>query len=96
MPDEVKTRYGTAEWCGQDFTSLNAPQRVAYALHALGVADVEPPACPFQPNQPPCSKKGGVCSIHPYAEDSNKRLQAAETLSREYFETALRSRLRPL
>ena len=29
-------------------------------------------------------------------EDSNKRLQAAETISRENFETALRSRLRPL
>ena len=30
------------------------------------------------------------------SEDSNKRLQAAETVSRENFETALRSRLRPL
>ena len=29
-------------------------------------------------------------------EDSNKRLQAAETVSREHFEAALRSRLRPL
>lgn len=29
-------------------------------------------------------------------EDSNKRLQAAETISREGFEEALRSRLRPL
>ncbi len=29
-------------------------------------------------------------------EDSNKRLQAAETVSREIFETALKSRLRPL
>lgn len=29
-------------------------------------------------------------------EDSNKRLQAAETVSRENFEIALRSRLRPL
>lgn len=29
-------------------------------------------------------------------EDSNQRLQAAETVSRESFETALRSRLRPL
>lgn len=29
-------------------------------------------------------------------EDSNKRLQAAETVGRENFETALKSRLRPL
>lgn len=29
-------------------------------------------------------------------EDSNKRLQAAETVSREHFELALVSRLRPL
>ncbi len=29
-------------------------------------------------------------------EDSNKRLQAAEIVSREHFEAALRSRLRPL
>ncbi len=183
MPDELRTRYGIAEWYGHDFTSLGATQRVVFAKHALGESDAESPVCPFQPNHPPCSKKGGVCSIQqsevrrpdwrsssakrlmpqleikaptlrrwgaklavavdrPFfnavggtsdqpshdlnegdiiwlvthleraapgtwrlardhwevltLEDSNKRLQAAETVSRENFETALRSRLRPL
>ena len=74
MPDELKTRYGIAEWYGRDFTSLSAAQRVTYAEHAPGEADAKPPACPFQPNQPPCSKKGGVCSIQRYSEGDNHRL----------------------
>jgi len=74
MPEELKTRYGIAEWYGQDFTSLSAAQRVTLAEHALDEADAEPPACPFQPNHPPCSKKGGVCSIQRYAEGENHRL----------------------
>ena len=74
MPKELKTRYGIAEWYGQDFTSLDAAQRVAFAKHALGEAGAEPPACPFQSNHPPCSKKGGVCSIQRYSKDDNHRL----------------------
>lgn len=74
MPDELRTRYGIAEWYGQDFISLTATQRVVFAKHALGESDAEPPVCPFQPNHPPCSKKGGVCSIQQYAEDDDHRL----------------------
>ncbi len=77
MPNELKTRYGIAEWYGRDFTSLTAAQRVAFAKHALGEAGTEPPACPFQPNHPPCSKKGGVCSIQRYAEDEDHHLRQA-------------------
>ena len=116
MSDKTKTRYAIAEWYGQSFTSLKAPRRRIYAEHALRQADDKLPPCPFQANQPPCSKKGGVCSIQRYTEKadknglrlvrdhwevltleaSNKRLQAAETVSREHFEASLKSRLRPL
>ena len=74
MADELNTRYGIAEWYGRDFTSLDAAQRVAFAEHALGEAGTESPPCPFQTNHPPCSKKGGVCSIQRYAEGENHRL----------------------
>lgn len=74
MPDNARTRYGIAEWYGQEFTSLNARQRETYAEHALGESEAEHPACPFQPDQPPCSKRGGVCSMQRYAEDRNGRL----------------------
>ncbi len=74
MSDKIKTRYGIAEWYGQSFTSLKAPQRTIYAKHALGEADDRRPQCPFQANQPPCSKKGGVCSIQRYAENAKHRL----------------------
>ena len=74
MPDDIKARYGIAEWYGKDFTSLNVPQREDYAKHALGETDAGPPRCPFQPTQPPCSKKGGVCSIQRYTEGSANRV----------------------
>lgn len=74
MPDTVKARYGIAEWYGREFTSLDAPQRKIYAEHALGESEAKPPDCPFQPDQPPCSKKGGVCSMQRYEEDPNGRL----------------------
>ena len=97
MSDELKTRYGIAEWYGQDFTSLDAAQRVAFAEHALGEADAEPPACPFQPNHPPCSKKGGVCSIRRYAESENHRLgmsvdEPVVTCPRRFEEASLVSK----
>ncbi|MDE0699684.1 MAG: NotI family restriction endonuclease [Acidimicrobiaceae bacterium] len=76
MPDDVKTRYGIAEWYGKDFTSLNASQREDFAKQALGETDAEPPRCPFQPTQPPCSKRGGVCSIQRYKEGENSRIGA--------------------
>ena len=74
MSDKIKTRYGIAEWYGQSFTSLKAPQRTIYAKHALGEADDGRPQCPFQANQPPCSKKGGVCSIQRYTQNAKDRL----------------------
>ena len=74
MPDNAGTRYGIAEWYGQQFTSLDAEQRKTYAEHALGESEAEHPICPFQPDQPHCSKKGGVCSMQRYAEGGNGRL----------------------
>ncbi|MDE0605586.1 MAG: NotI family restriction endonuclease, partial [Acidimicrobiaceae bacterium] len=76
MPDDAKTRYGIAEWYGKDFTSLNASQREDFAKQALGETEAEPPRCPFQPTQPPCSKRGGVCSIQRYKEGENSRIGA--------------------
>ena len=74
MSDKTKTRYAIAEWYGQSFTSLKAPRRRIYAGHALGQSDDQLPPCPFQANKPPCSKKGGVCSIQRYTEKANNRL----------------------
>ena len=74
MSNKTKTRYGIAEWYGQSFTSLSPPTRRTYAEYALGQADDQHPRCPFQTNQPQCSKKGGVCSIQRYTEGNNNRL----------------------
>ncbi len=74
MPNNPNTRYGITEWYGQRFTNLNTTQRTALAKHALGQTSADTPACPFQPNRPPCSKKGGVCSIQRYTEGEDHRL----------------------
>lgn len=58
----MTNRYTIAEWFGLPFASLSVEQRHALARAALG--EVRPsPRCPFQQNQPPCGKRGGVCSI---------------------------------
>lgn len=68
-------RYGIAEWYGLRFDRLSAEDRRWCAQRALGGYQLLPP-CPFQANQPPCSKRGGVCSIQRYQEDEIGRLGA--------------------
>ncbi len=65
-------RYGIAEWYGQRFATLTPAARTRLADRALGGG--EPPPCPFQDGEPPCSKKYGVCSIDRYAEGDDSRL----------------------
>ncbi|MYH67795.1 MAG: hypothetical protein F4152_04370 [Dehalococcoidia bacterium] len=64
-------RYGIAEWYGRPFTDLSPEERSQLAEHALK-ADLEPPPSPFQPGQPTCSKRGGVCSMQRYEDDEGR------------------------
>lgn len=54
-------RYGIAEWFGQPLAHLSPNERMTLARAALRQSD--PPPCPFQRETPPCSKRGGVCSL---------------------------------
>ena len=58
--------YGIAEWFGQPLLSVEPDLRSEFAHHAQNKVSDRTPVCPFQPDQPPCSKKGGVCSIQRY------------------------------
>ena len=70
------SRYGIAEWFGLSLTSLTPTQRQDLAQAALGNAPPLP--CPFQANQPPCRKSGGVCSLELYGEGENGRIGEPE------------------
>lgn len=70
------SRYGIAEWFGNAFVGLTVAERQRYAAVALGATPI--PACPFQENQPPCRKAGGVCSLQLYGEGDNGRAGPAE------------------
>ena len=70
------SRYGIAEWFGLPLTSLTPTQRQDLAQAALGNASPLP--CPFQANQPPCRKSGGVCSFELYGEGENGRISEPE------------------
>ena len=61
------SRYGIAEWFGHPLTTLAPPRRQAFARAAL--KQTASPPCPFQAGNPPCSKKGGVCSIQSREND---------------------------
>ena len=58
------TRYGIAEWYGQDLLTLTPQQRRDFANAAL---NGEEKPCPFRNS--PCTKKGGVCSMRTYTAD---------------------------
>lgn len=65
------TRYGTAELYGFDFASLS-PQRV----RELSSANHKNTPCPFKIREagkpmPTCSKKGGVCSLRQYTQNTH-------------------------
>lgn len=72
----MSTRYGIAEWYGSLLTDLSPDARRTLARRALG-EDPEVPPCPFQPNRPPCRKRGGVCSLVRYEEGEGGRLGGA-------------------
>lgn len=57
----MTTDYAIAEWFGMPFTRLSVSMRQSYARAAL--RQTRAPPCPFQRGSPPCSKRGGVCSI---------------------------------
>ena len=65
-------RFGICEWYGRPFAGLPAADRRQLADIALasvrgrGGSDEEVPRCPYQLGSPPCSKKGGVCSLQRY------------------------------
>ena len=66
-------RYGIAEWYGRNFLELPAQERRDLANIALGNA-ANQPVCPFQQNDRPCHKRGGVCSIQIYEDDGTGRV----------------------
>ena len=71
----IAPRFGIAEWYGRRFTALSPEDRASCARLALDNEQPLPP-CPFQQNQPPCGKRGGVCSIQRYRQDKDGRLGA--------------------
>ena len=70
------SRYGICEWYGTPLAVLTPAQRHARANVALGNAPPLP--CPFQANQPPCRKAGGVCSLQSYSEGEDDRIGEKE------------------
>ncbi len=54
---------------------LSPEDRSHLAEQALNSHGSAPP-CPFQANRPPCSKRGGVCSIQRYSQHKDGRLDA--------------------
>lgn len=66
-------RFGIAEWYGESFMHMKPGRRRALARVAQG--NGAPPRCPFQVENPPCNKSGGVCSFKRYESDASGRLQ---------------------
>ena len=67
----MPSRYGTGELYGFDFSALT-PERVR-ELSLASHRDIE---CPFKPPEVGkpvrrCNKKGGVCSLRLFAQDTN-------------------------
>ena len=70
-----EARYSIAEWYGHPFPGLSPERRRRLAKAALGEKGAIPP-CPFRQGQPPCKKKGGVCSLQRYDQDADGLLGA--------------------
>ena len=68
----TNARFGICEWYGKPLASLAPADRRQLANIALASVQGRPPPqgsspeCPYQANLPPCSKKGGVCSLQRY------------------------------
>ena len=67
-------RYGIGEWYGEPLVSMSSARRRHLAEHALD-RHLPQPACPFRVGRPPCSKKGGVCSLQKYSI-TERRIEA--------------------
>lgn len=66
IPSErINKWYAISEWYGEPFIRMSPERRQTMANIALGKSS-PPPVCPFQPGNPQCKKKGGVCSIQTY------------------------------
>lgn len=63
----MTNRYVIAEWFGLPISRLSVSKRQELARAALELTDS--PQCPFQVDTPPCSKRGGVCSISKGPDD---------------------------
>ena len=61
------SRFGICEWYGQAIETIPAARREVLADMALSAAGTAP-RCPFQSNESPCAKPGGVCSIRRYEQ----------------------------
>lgn len=70
------SRFGICEWYGEPFAAMESARREALANLALSPNEAPPP-CPFQPNRPPCGKRGGVCSIRRYRRGQGDALGEA-------------------
>ena len=71
-------RYGIAEWYGYSLLDLSPSERNRLARVALNNRADERPCCPFQEAKPPCSKKGGVCSLHSYIPGADGMIDTSE------------------
>ena len=60
----MSERLGIAEWYGEPLAGMSPARRQELAKAALG--QIPAPRCPFQDDNLPCSKQGGVCSQRDY------------------------------
>jgi hypothetical protein len=70
---KVRSRYSIGEWYGSPFEVLSAKQRQDQGELEIATKTITGLNCPFQKNRI-CNKKGGVCSLRKYEEDSAKRV----------------------
>jgi hypothetical protein len=63
MASKARERFGIGEWFGLNFEQLNPDEirRIASSLNEVR-------KCPFRGDK--CRKKGGICSLRAYADDS--------------------------
>ena len=73
-------RYGIGEWYGERLTSLSRSRRQHLAERALD-RELPQPLCPFRAERPPCSKKGGVCTLQKYRISKRRVAGSAESTS---------------
>ena len=80
----TNARFGICEWYGKPLASLAPADWRQLANIALASVQGRPPPqgsspeCPYQANLPPCSKKGGVCSLQRYQRAAGNLLGPPE------------------